>query len=208
MLACQTHGAERRIYLLQQWLRGGAEQHRAVALLGQKVYGVVEQVNALDGQRLHLVKNQDRVCQLMHAPRAARAGTKQCLQKLNHRGVDHRCVPVFAQDLLAPGLLLWRDAAMVLKHDPALVFWRGLRLQHGANHLRVLVNDRGERDHVDDAVELALLGVMHRKTQTGQRLAAAGGHRQCVDAIRPRRGLQAMRRDFAAKTIDGAFGGH
>ena len=161
-------------------------------MLGQEVHGVVEQVGAFHRQGLHFIEHQHGPGQLVHTTRTPRTRAKQGLQQLHHGGVNDGCVPVFAQHLFAPGLLLGREAAVVFQHDTTSILRGIFGLQHIAHHLGVLVDDGGEGDDVDDAIQTAFLGVLQGKAQAGQGFSATRGHGQGIDASRPGPSLLAM----------------
>ncbi len=63
---------------------------------------------------------------------------------------------------------------MVLEHD--------VIAKHGAEDLRGLVDDGGERNAIDNAVHAMRLGVIEREAERGKRLASARRHVQREDA--------------------------
>ena len=90
----------------------------------------------------------------------------------------------------------------MLQYDAAPVVRRLRWLKNLANNLGVLVNDRGERDHVDDTIQTALLCMVEGEAQACQGLAATGGHGQGIDASRAVSSLPAVVRNILPQTVN------
>src|SRR3990167_3477521 len=69
----------------------------------------------------------------------------------------------------------------MFEHYTAMIIHR--RFEDGADHLGILVNDGREGNDVNHSLHLVLLRMMQGKPQTGQCLAAAGGHAQRINAF-------------------------
>ena len=149
-------------------------------------------MGAFHRQGLHLIKYQHGPGKLVHSTRTPSTRAEQDLQQLHHGGVDDWRIPAFAQHLFAPGLLLGREAAVVFQHHTASILQGICGLQHVTHHLSVLVDDGGERDDVNDAIQTAFLGVVQGKAQAGEGFAATRGYGQRIDAARPGPGLATM----------------
>src|SRR5688572_579068 len=74
--------------------------------------------------------------------------------------------------------------------------------QHAAEDRGILVYDGGERDRKYDPLMAVRPGVVEREAERGQRLAAAGRHRQGEEAGRIGRARTYMIENVCAQSVD------
>ena len=72
---------------------------------------------------------------------------------------------------------------MVFQNHIPAVFLR--RFENFPCHLSILVDDRGERDDVNDPIQRSPFRVIKSETKTSQCFTATGGHCQRKDASVP-----------------------
>ncbi len=125
-------------------------------------------------EHLRLVKDQHAVCNVVQLSAARGAVGIERLEELHVGGHDDRRIPVFARErarirlLILAGIVV--DIVMVLQHV--------LCAERIAKDRRRLVDDGCIGDDVDHAAKAVLQRVLERKGEGGERLPAAGWHRE------------------------------
>ena len=191
---------------IERGLGGGAEDDRAAVVARE----FVERLRARREQRarqgLRFVEDDDAAGDIVQLAAARGARGEQALEELHIGGDDDRRGPVLHGELelvlvghravgvprVRPPLVL--DGRMMLQHD--------LVAQHAAEDRGGLVDDGGERDGVDDPLVAVRLGVVKGEAERGERLAAAGRHRQREEAGRIAGARTHMIEDFGAQAVD------
>ena len=169
----------------QRRLGGSAQHSGGVVMLHQLGNGADAGLEVVQRQSLCLVKNDHAVSDVVQLAAAAAAVGIERLKKLHGGGDDDRRIPVFAGQQLAVlggcqvfgvgGLVF---GAGVIRKDVFLP-------QKLCEVCSGLVDDGHIRDDVDHPLHALRGGVLQREGQRCKGLAAAGGHSEGVEPLRP-----------------------
>ena len=123
-------------------------------------------------ERLGFVEDDDAAGKAVKFAAAAGLGGVERLEELNVGGDDDSRVPVFRSETRGGGdvVLVGVEIGVVLDHDIVAEGGKDLAEDGG-----VLLDDTGEREDVDDAVEAVAQGVIEGEGEGREGLAAAGG---------------------------------
>nr|WP_234385100.1 hypothetical protein [Paracidovorax avenae] len=168
---------------LQHGLRRGAEHDAGAVVARQFVDGGDAGLEQLERHGLRLVQHHHAAGNVVQLAALRGPRGEEAFEELHGRGDDDGCVPVLhGQAQLLGGLVFLRvalgwlalgEGAVVLQHGGIAQRAQGL-----AEHGGVLLDDAGERNDEDHALQPVADGVVQRESQRGQGLAAARGHGQ------------------------------
>ena len=116
---------------------------------------------------------------------------------------DHRRVPVFGGQPLPAFCII--DLLVGIKGRAGVMLDHVGFPQDPAKHFRVLLNDGGIGDHIDDPTHIVFYRVAQRKGQRGDRLAAAGGHGQGINALGTVARVQTALQNLTAAAVQVVF---
>nr|WP_244314552.1 hypothetical protein [Paracoccus pantotrophus] len=195
--ALQRQAALLQLATVEGGLRGRAKHHRTTVMRAERVDHPQRGHQQLARQGLRLVQHDHRTGDIVQLAAARRTHREKTFEELHIGRDDQRRGPVLhgkAQLVLA------------LRIGPFVVDGR-MMLQHGitkktAKNGCSLVDDRSIRNREYDPAMPVAHRVVQRKTQRGQRLAAAGGDGQRKKPRRHRGALPDMRQDIRAQAID------
>jgi hypothetical protein len=135
----------------------------------------------MQGDSLRLVEHDHGLNEIMQSPAARRAIGVQALEQLDIRRHNDRRGPVLHGQAQLVARLPARDGRLV---DGGMVLENDFLAENLAKNGGGLVDNRGERDRVDDSLETMPLRMLQGEGERGKRLAPAGGDRQCEEAPR------------------------
>ena len=204
-----------RPLLPQRWLGRGAEHDADTIVARQLLQHGDARTKQRPGNGLRLVQHQHAAGEVVQFAASRGACGEQALEQLDVGGDDHRRRPILRREtqLVRSGAEFLSLVALGLIRRP-VQFKGGVVLQHDAiakdlaKRRRRLIDDRRERNGVDDAPQPVALRMLQREPERGERLAAAGRDGQREDAGRSSGHVANMRQDFGAEGVYRAVGGH
>nr|WP_284540040.1 hypothetical protein [Pleomorphomonas sp. T1.2MG-36] len=177
----ETEAVRLERLIAERRLRRRAEHHGCAVVVGQFLDGPHDRDQERSRQRLRLVEHDHRTGDVVQFATARRSVREQALEQLHVGGDDDRRVPVLARKLQ---LVSVGAAFLPFLVERRMVFENSVVAEHLAEDVGRLVDHRREGDGVDDSVEPVGTGMLQREGERGQRLAAAGRHRQGEQALR------------------------
>ena len=162
-----------------------AEYRTRAVVLHQFLYGQHAGIQIFTWQHLGFIKNNHTLSQVVQFAAARRFIGKQRLKELNVGCDNNRNVPIlrsqfqFVQNVF--GLVVRRLRFFVALRSPikvGMMFKDILFAQTFFEYPRVLLDNRGKRNDIDNVFQSVLDRVIQRKCHRGQRLAAAGWNRK------------------------------
>ena len=150
-------------------------------------------------QHLGLIENNHAVGNIVELPALGRSIGVERFKELHRCGDNHRRVPVLAGQALkeiGPAclfLLIQADAAVVLHHI--------VLPQNGSKNFRILLNDGGIGNYVDDPVQPVLHRMLQGEGKGGHRFPSSGGNREGIHPPGLGRGAQTLLQNFTAAAV-------
>ena len=189
---------------LKGGLGGRAEDGRGVVMLDELGDGTDAGGKVVAREGLRLVEDDDAVGDVVELAAAAAAVGVERLEELHRRRHHDGGVPVFAgQHLAVLGggqVVLLNSLVLGVGEVGQNIFCAQQAREDGGG----LVDDGHIRDDVDDPLHLLGGGVLQRKGEGGEGLAAAGGYGEGVEPLRAVRAfLKAGAEDGVALDADG-----
>ena len=161
----------------------------------------------LSGQGLRLTLNTLLLKAVAEGLKAADAGGlsgKQGVEQLDQCGDDDGGAPVLRQQLVFVQPVLPGPGA----HQVGVVLQNQAVLPDRLPEHRGVLFQNAQQGKDEENPPLPVpRGVGQGEAERAERLAAAGGHVQPVDAARPLPGVPALARDLLARALDGGVGG-
>ena len=185
-------------------LRRGTENGGDAVMLNQLVDYRDAGAHQRNRQRLRLIENHHAVGDVVEFAAAAGFGGVEGFKELYGGRDDDGCIPVFAGKALAEGI--GRFGIRIGQIHLTVMLHHVLIAQNIPKDLRVLVDDAGVGDDVDDALHLMLHCMAERKGKRRNRFAAARGDGQAVQALRIFAATQAAPQHFVAQRAEVGLG--
>ena len=185
-------------------LRRGTENGGDAVMLNQLVDYRDAGAHQRNRQRLRLVENHHAVGDVVEFAAAAGFGGVEGFKELHGGRDDDGCIPVFAGKALAEGI--GRFGIRIGQIHLTVMLHHVLITQNIPKDLRVLVDDAGVGNDVDDALHLMLHCMAERKGKRRNRFAAARGDGQAVQALRIFAATQAAPQHFVAQLAEVGLG--